>query len=1198
MRLRLFIQRNRLPPTKIWWDTSSFEPGDDHNISTLLSRVAQIVPMESGGWGLEDYAVEVDGFEVLHFQEVERVIREGDEVVIRPLTTTEIRQRRASGRRQISTSGRKLLDGTPFGRPMITTRPAPDRPRLSIPPRKRVKTGYNADHSTLVQVRCDDDGKSGRGDESDDESYQEPDEEQEGSGIGDWEEELGADMGAEVTAHAESDDEEEDGTDDADFEELSRDYENPLMDYFESDEAAPPRVSTSEPPSQSETVFGARDTQSLQGQNGSLQGDTSEDGDDYTDSESSQDSYLSDDGDSSGNIPNSGEETMRVDVIGQTGDFFLPKYFCSDANVFGGVVDSPKLTQLYQSDDMSGGAGGDESERDSEHQSLTESPAPAGPEQDEGSRSGSADSSDDSKPEGFGESEMVGVQKGRISSKVTRKNLVPCASQGPPSFRVPPVPIRQPKELAVAPGALPYQGNRGTKARNERKKQRRKNGRLLTELVNSGVLPKGSTIDDLKTYQSRRNLEDADEQLTDKHQPSHIDGGGGKQIGLELSEKRGAEEPLRDVADHVLRRALQGQQSNNLPGEGASKKGQRKKLRKAFTRAKKKRSVPEDWEFNRWLAERQKKAVAEDQLTRMDVEDGLDGDVSLESGGRPVELRSKLSSKQTGVCLPRDQPPPLPPHRDPLIPAQDRSCPRGPRKIVYDENGVPNPVYAGFDEQQCEAENSEAWQNKIVLSAVECEQEGVEIPTPEFPFKQPTYQPGFGWEATGNDKRKRNGDTKKKRKRRQDKENYSYDYDYQSCQDPGYGDWVGHDYYDDSTAAPAPKGRTTDMAEANPVDDLPLLPENIAALYPLTQPVIPGTIVAFKQLMLTEDYTPIMADYRTAIVQAVHAQEKDGPTLELRLAVRDRPKRRINPETGEKILRKFEIPGDENEDEGFLDLMFGQLLEAKVVRLPEGLDHGRIASSDGTGGTGETGDTQEGNPDEERNEGNVRCGIPEEADSYPPSVQVNATLYNGLASCSAEGSQDQEQDLELDLGPETQAAQPQECLKSPSPVDGVPGTAVALSSAPTSQVEASIAPVFDNRESDPSYEPESVSDSDGLETLESMFASSQRVKPEPSSQRSPVLPPLPMFSPSGVGVEEDDEQFQRQMRGRATSEEPTAPKAIRTKISNGVKIANSEAQIIDLTGTSDPIVMDDSLRGRVGGGRSRAKGRQWRAVKG
>jgi len=37
--------------------------------------------MESGGWGLEDYAVEVDGFEVLHFQEVERVIREGDEVV-------------------------------------------------------------------------------------------------------------------------------------------------------------------------------------------------------------------------------------------------------------------------------------------------------------------------------------------------------------------------------------------------------------------------------------------------------------------------------------------------------------------------------------------------------------------------------------------------------------------------------------------------------------------------------------------------------------------------------------------------------------------------------------------------------------------------------------------------------------------------------------------------------------------------------------------------------------------------------------------------------------------------------------------------------------------------------------------------------------------------------------------------------------
>lgn len=66
---------------KIWWDTSSFQPGDDKTVSSLLARVSQIVPLESSKWGLEDYAVEIDGFEVLHFQEVESVIREADEVV-------------------------------------------------------------------------------------------------------------------------------------------------------------------------------------------------------------------------------------------------------------------------------------------------------------------------------------------------------------------------------------------------------------------------------------------------------------------------------------------------------------------------------------------------------------------------------------------------------------------------------------------------------------------------------------------------------------------------------------------------------------------------------------------------------------------------------------------------------------------------------------------------------------------------------------------------------------------------------------------------------------------------------------------------------------------------------------------------------------------------------------------------------------
>ena len=34
-----------------------------------------------GQWGLEDYVVEVNGFECLHFMSVDGLLREGDEVV-------------------------------------------------------------------------------------------------------------------------------------------------------------------------------------------------------------------------------------------------------------------------------------------------------------------------------------------------------------------------------------------------------------------------------------------------------------------------------------------------------------------------------------------------------------------------------------------------------------------------------------------------------------------------------------------------------------------------------------------------------------------------------------------------------------------------------------------------------------------------------------------------------------------------------------------------------------------------------------------------------------------------------------------------------------------------------------------------------------------------------------------------------------
>jgi len=302
------------------------------------------------------------------------------------------------------------------------TRPAPDRPKLSIPPRKRVKTGYDVDHSTLVQVGSDD------ADESDDESYKGSDEEQEVSEVSDDDDEevVGAGMGTEIEAYAESDqveesdEEEEGGIDETDFKELSRDYENPLMDYFDSDEVATSQVASSERPSHLKAICGARDTQSLQGQNGSLQGDSSEDDDDYADSESSKDNDSSDGGDGSSDAMSGDEESVEGDTLRQVGDSFLPDYFYSDASAARGAVDSLKLPQIYRSGGMSREVAGSEREGEPEHLNLTESSVPTGPEQDEDPRSSSEAPSDSSDSEESDESEKAVVPKSDKSSEKAR----------------------------------------------------------------------------------------------------------------------------------------------------------------------------------------------------------------------------------------------------------------------------------------------------------------------------------------------------------------------------------------------------------------------------------------------------------------------------------------------------------------------------------------------------------------------------------------------------------------------------------------------------------------------------------------------------------------------------------------------------------------------------------------------------------
>ncbi|KAI6090612.1 hypothetical protein F4821DRAFT_228645 [Hypoxylon rubiginosum] len=143
MRLRLVVRRDGFPEERLVWNVSL---ETDPTISKLLEKVNEVLPLEVGQRGLENYVVELhdsDGtsFECLHFQTVRSVLKPDDRVFIRALEKDDNRRRRISGRHQISSDGRHLIDGIPFGRRLL--RPTNDRPVVNPPPRKRPRLAYN-----------------------------------------------------------------------------------------------------------------------------------------------------------------------------------------------------------------------------------------------------------------------------------------------------------------------------------------------------------------------------------------------------------------------------------------------------------------------------------------------------------------------------------------------------------------------------------------------------------------------------------------------------------------------------------------------------------------------------------------------------------------------------------------------------------------------------------------------------------------------------------------------------------------------------------------------------------------------------------------------------------------------------------------------------------------------------------------------
>lgn len=78
MRVRLTVQRHNLPPSNIIWTIPDTASPQAYTVARLLEDVNRIIPLEAEQWGLEDYVVEVGGFECLHFSPVSQTLKEED----------------------------------------------------------------------------------------------------------------------------------------------------------------------------------------------------------------------------------------------------------------------------------------------------------------------------------------------------------------------------------------------------------------------------------------------------------------------------------------------------------------------------------------------------------------------------------------------------------------------------------------------------------------------------------------------------------------------------------------------------------------------------------------------------------------------------------------------------------------------------------------------------------------------------------------------------------------------------------------------------------------------------------------------------------------------------------------------------------------------------------------------------------------
>jgi hypothetical protein len=548
----------------------------------------------------------------------------------------------------------------------------------------------------------------------------------------------------------------------------------------------------------------------------------------------------------------------------------------------------------------------DDEEFNPDNFSLDED-ASSGEEDSASSSSGSDLSSSDSDSSSDDESSGSSDSNELVATKSAAKlpNGVSGTSKLPNGIK----PAQRAPIIEIPPG----QGKNKTRLRNIRRKE----ATLLGKLKKLGLLPANANHDDLRRYQAaKRGSDQAQDQSVD--------------VSLPLSDAVNTDTEMTNGGDE--------EPSFSLPDDIAAKMKE-----------------------------------SQNRLTAL-LQQSMALNQALQINGDEEEAPEELSSKPAeSEDVPESDEPPA---------KRTRLDVRGAQRHIFGSLGVRTPKTAKDAEKtrvklieqtqpkkaaptidpstatinwDDEDPESDAWRNQINLLAVECLQEGVtDLSEPPYPFYQRWDPQQQLYKGKAGKKRKNKG-----------RNSWGKDAFDQSAEYEYYEDTTWLDY-DEADA-----GAEGHNEAGEQVEDLPELPEDMSTLPFLTPSDLKvGATIAFKQLEMSQstNWEPKISDYRTALVTEVPDTATNPPVTDiststnvivLQMALRDRKQSTVRyDDQGNRIFEKFEMEGEDGEDDGVADdgvrvLTVMELRECKLVSAAEvdeeGEGHGGEGGVNGSG---------------------------------------------------------------------------------------------------------------------------------------------------------------------------------------------------------------------------------------------------------